>query len=165
MSCIDVTETIVDTADREITLELPRFGTCTYRESEVLTFPWGLPGFGSLRRFIALNLAGQEKFVWLQSLDDPAIALPTADPWAIFPDYEPQLPHYATASLEIARPEDFVVLSVVVVSPGAAEMTMNLLAPVVVNLQTRIGRQIMLETGGYSVRAPIPRKATAPAGA
>lgn len=163
MSCIDVTETSVDTADREITLDLPRFGTCTYRESEVLNFPWGLPGFGSLRRFIALNLAGQEKFVWLQSLDDPSIALPTADPWAIFPDYEPQLPPYAVASLEIARPEEFVVLSVVVVTAGAAEMTMNLLAPVVVNLRTRIGRQVMLETGGYSVQAPIPRKAAAPA--
>ena len=74
-----MTETIVKETDREITLDLPRFGTCTYRESEVLTFPWGLPGFGTLRRFIALNLAGQERFVWLQSLDDPAIALPTAD--------------------------------------------------------------------------------------
>jgi flagellar assembly factor FliW len=157
-----VTET-VETTDREISLDLPRFGSCSYRESEVLHFPWGLPGFGSLRRFIALNLAGQEKFVWLQSLDDHAIALPTADPWAIFPDYEPQLPHYATVSLEIARPEDFVVLAVVVVTPGAAEMTMNLLAPVVVNLRSRIGRQVMLETGGYSVRTEIPRTSATPA--
>ncbi|HEY4439342.1 MAG TPA: flagellar assembly protein FliW [Candidatus Elarobacter sp.] len=152
-----MTET-VETTDREITLNLPRFGTCSYRESEVLSFPWGLPGFGSLHRFIALNLPGQEKFVWLQSLDDHSVALPTADPWAIFPDYEPQLPHYATVSLEIAHPEDFVVLSVVVVTAGAAEMTMNLLAPIVVNLKSKVGRQVMLETGGYSVRQAIPRK-------
>jgi flagellar assembly factor FliW len=157
-----VTETIV-TQDREITLELPRFGTCTYRESEVLHFPWGLPGFGSLRRFIALNLEGQERFVWLQSLDDPSIALPTADPWQIFEDYEPRLPHYATSSLELRRPEDFATLCVVCVSPGAVEMTMNLLAPIVINLHTRAARQVTLETGGYSVREPIPRKAPAAA--
>jgi flagellar assembly factor FliW len=157
-----VTETIVDT-DRETTLDLPRFGTCTYRDSEVLTFPWGLPGFGSLRRFLALNLEGQEKFVWLQSLDDLSVALPTADPWQIFEDYAPQLPPYASSSLDVKRPEDFVTLCVVVVSPGAAEMTMNLLAPIVVNLRTRVGRQVTLETGGYSVRAEIPR--TAPAAA
>jgi flagellar assembly factor FliW len=153
-------ETIVDT-DREITVDLPRFGTCTYRESEVISFPWGVPGFASHKRFIALNLDGQEKFVWLQSLDDPAVAIPTADPWQIFGDYTPQLPPYATSSLDLRSPEDFATLCVVVVTPGAAEMTMNLLAPVVVNLRTRTGRQITLETGGYSVRTPIPRKAPA----
>jgi len=157
-----MTETTV-AADREITVELPRFGTCTYRESEVLTFPWGVPGFANLRRFIALNLGGQEKFVWLQSLDDPSIALPTADPWQIFADYSPHLPPYATSSLDLRNPEDFATLCVVVVTPGAAEMTMNLLAPIVVNLRTKTGRQITLETGGYSVRTPIPRKAPAPA--
>ena len=158
----DVTETMVE-SDREVSVELPRFGTCTYRESEVLSFPWGLPGFASLRRFLALSLEGQEKFVWLQSLDDPSVALPTGDPWLMFPDYEPKLPPYATGSLELERAEDFVTLCVVVVSPGAAEMTMNLLAPIIVNIRTRVGRQVALETGGYSVRTPIPRKAQATA--
>ncbi len=156
-----MTETTVETADRAITVELPRLGTCTYRESEVLTFPWGLPGFGSLRRFLALNLEGQERFIWLQSLDDPAVALPTADPWSIFDDYAPQLPPYAMSSLDLKRPEDFATLCVVVVTPGAVEMTMNLLAPIVVNLRTRIARQVTLEAGGYSVRTPIPRKPAA----
>lgn len=154
-------ETMAETADRETTIDLPRFGPCRFRGSEVLTFPWGLPGFGSLRRFLALNLEGQEKFVWLQSLDDLSVALPTSDPWAMFPDYAPQLPPYATASLDLQRPEEFVTLGVVVVTAGAAEMTMNLLAPIVVNLRTRTGRQVTLETGGYSVRSPIPRKAPA----
>ena len=161
-----MTETIEETADRETIIELPRFGTCTYLDSEVLTFPWGLPGFGTLRRFLALSLEGQEKFVWLQSLEDLSVALPTSDPWLIFPDYNPQLPPYAISSLDIQRAEDFVTLGVVVVTTGAAEMTMNLLAPIVVNLRSRVGRQITLETGGYSVRAPIPRKeAAATAGA
>ena len=69
-----MTETIVEFADREIALDLPRFGACTYRESEVLAFPWGLPGFATLHRFVALTLDGQEKFIWLQSLDDLSIA-------------------------------------------------------------------------------------------
>ena len=161
-----MTETTLDPADRQTTIELPRFGTFTYRDSEVLTFPWGLPGFASQRRFVAISLAGQERFIWLQSLDDVSVALPTADPWSIFEDYAPQLPPYASASLEIERPEDFVALCVVVVTPNAAEMTMNLLAPIVVNLRSRLARQVMLETGGYTVRTPIPRKgAPAPAGA
>jgi flagellar assembly factor FliW len=161
-----MTETIVEIADRVTTIELPKFGMFTFREGEVVTFPWGLPGFASHRRFVAINLEGQERFVWLQSLDDLSVALPTADPWAIFDDYAPHLPYYATSSLDIQRPEDFVALCVVVVSPGASEMTMNLLAPIIINLRTRLARQVMLETGGYSVRAPIPRKTpVSPAGA
>lgn len=159
---MSVTETTVETTDRTVTVNLPRFGVCTYLESEVLAFPWGLPGFGTLRRFIALNLESQDRFVWLQSLDDPDIALPAADPWSLFPDYAPKLPPYAMSSLELDRPEDVATLCVVVVTPGAAEMTMNLLAPIVVNLRSRIGRQVTLETGGYSVRTTIPRKAPAP---
>jgi len=140
-------------------LELPRFGRCSYRDSEVLLFPWGIPGFVSLRRFLALSVDGHEKYVWLQSLDDLEVAFPTADPWQIFGDYAPQLPTYARESLEIERPDEFATLCLVVATAEAAEMTMNLLAPVVINLRTRVGRQVTLESGGYSVRTPVPRTA------
>jgi flagellar assembly factor FliW len=144
------------------TLDLPRFGPCTFTESEVLTFPWGLPGFGNLRRFLALNLDDQEHFVWLQSLDDLKVALPTSNPFEIFPDYQPKLPEYAVSSLDLQKPDEFVFLGVIVIAPGAVDLTMNLLAPVIVNLRTRTGRQITLESSGYSVRTPIPRKTVAP---
>ncbi len=144
--------------DSHTTLEFPRFGSFTFSHAEVFEFPWGLPGFAHLRRFLALSLPEQQNFIWLQSLDDLKFAIPTADPWSIFPDYDPKLPAYATSALGLQNPDDFTVLGVVVVSKGAEEMTMNLMAPVVVNLKTRQGRQIMLENSSYPVRQPIPRK-------
>lgn len=140
------------------TIETTRFGAVTFTESEVLDFPWGIPGFSNLHRFLALSLAEQPNFVWLQSVEDPKVALPAADPWQIFSDYEPRLPVYATETLELRGPEDFTILCVVVVTKDAQEMTMNLLAPIVVNLKTNRARQVMLENSSYSVRAPIPRK-------
>jgi flagellar assembly factor FliW len=145
--------------DRTNIVVFPRFGECSYLESEVIEFPWGLPGFGQLRQFVVLQVNGQEGFIWLQSLDDLNVALPLADPWSIFEDYDPHLPQYAKVALSLEHAEDFIILCVVVVTKNAEEMTMNLLAPVVVNLKTRIGRQVMLESSDYSVRAPIPRKA------
>lgn len=144
--------------ERTTTIGLPRFGECTYTESEVIEFPWGLPGFPNLRRWLALTVETQPNFVWLQSLDDVKVALPVADPYQIFETYEPKLPPYAAAALEIEHPGDFTMLCVVVVTEGAADMSMNLLAPIVINLRTRRGRQIMLENSSYSVRQPIPRK-------
>jgi flagellar assembly factor FliW len=139
-------------------VETSRFGEVTFTENDVFEFPWGLPGFTDLRRFLALSLAEQPSFVWLQSLDDPKVALPAADPWLIFPDYEPRMPAYATEALDLHNPEDFTILCVVVVTKEAAEMTMNLMAPIVLNLKSRRARQVMLENSPYSVRTAIPRK-------
>lgn len=142
-----------------VTLATARFGEVIYTESDVFEFPWGLPGFSDLRRFLALSLAEQPNFVWLQSIDDPKVALPAADPWQIFPDYEPRMPMYATEALGLKSAEDFTIVCIVVVSKDAEEMSMNLMAPIVLNLKTRRARQVMLENSSYSVRTPIPRKA------
>ena len=140
------------------TIATPRFGEISYADTDVIEFPWGLPGFNDLRRFLALSLPDQPNFIWLQSLEEPKTALPAADPWQIFGDYDPRLPAYATETLELQSAEDFTILCVVVVTKDAEEMTMNLMAPIVVNLKTRRARQAMLESSGYSVRAAIPRK-------
>lgn len=140
------------------TLELPRFGSCTYTPSEVIEFPWGIPGFPTLRNWLPLNLDSHPSFVWLQSLDDHAVALPAIDPWLVFEDYDPKLPAYAFTSLEIREAVDFATLCIVVVTPNADEMTINLMAPVVINLRTRKGRQIMLDGSTYSPRESMPRK-------
>ena len=147
------------------TIATTRFGEVTFSAGDTIEFPWGLPGFTDLHRFLALSLEEQPGFVWLQSIEDPKVALPAADPWGIFADYEPRVPSYATETLEIQGPEDFTVLCIVVVTKDAAEMTMNLMAPVIVNLKTRRARQVMLDNSNYSVREPIPRKqgATLPA--
>lgn len=137
------------------TVDLPRFGTCTYSESEIFVFPWGLPGFENLRSFIPLQLETQDQIVWLQSLDDLSIAIPLGDPWTFFPDYDPKLPGFARLSLDIQNAEDFTVLAVMVGTDGGPTF-MNLMAPIVLNLKSRIARQVPLETSRYTVAMEIP---------
>jgi flagellar assembly factor FliW len=146
-----------------MTKHFPRFGDCAFSETDIIEFPWGLPGFPALRRWLALAIETQPNFIWLQSVDEVDVAIPTADPYALFPEYEPKLPPYVVAALDITAPSDFTLLGVVVVSEGAEEMTMNLLAPIVVNLRTHKARQVMLENSGYPVKQPLPRKAASEA--
>jgi len=134
-----------------------RFGELTVPEEDVFTFKWGLPGFGFLRDFVVLAIENQKPYVWLQSLERAEIALPMIDPWALFDDYDPHLPSVTAAVMEIERPDDFCLMCICVVGPDAKEMTVNLLAPIVLNLRTRVGRQVMLEDCDYSVRTPVPR--------
>ncbi len=153
-------ETLLDVVEQTllepmITVNLPRFGECVYRESEVVRFPWGLPGFATLRRFLVMTVDEERAYIWLQSLDDLRVALPLCDPWSLFDDYEAPLPLYAKQSLEIERADSFCVLCVLVARPGAGATTINLLAPIIINLETRVGRQVTLENARYSVHTPV----------
>lgn len=156
-------DTVLESA-QTAKIETTRFGEVTFALGDVIEFPWGLPGFAGQRRFLALTLDEQPNFVWLQSVEDPKVALPAADPWQIFGDYEPRLPVYATETLQLRSNEDFTVLCVIVVTKDAEEMTMNLMAPIVINLKTNRARQVMLENSNYPIKAPIPRRKMQPQG-
>jgi flagellar assembly factor FliW len=137
------------------TVDLPRFGSCTYNESDIFVFPWGLPGFDELRAFVVLQLEIQDQILWLQSLDDLTVALPLGDPFTFFPDYEPKLPNFAQLSLDLQNPEDFLILAVMVGTDGGPTF-MNLMAPIIMNLKNHIARQVPLEGTAYTVAMEIP---------
>jgi flagellar assembly factor FliW len=137
------------------TVELPRFGSCTYNEADIFVFPWGLPGFDSFRTFIVLQLETQDQILWLQSLDDLSVALPLGDPWTFFPDYDPKLPNFAKLSLDLHQPEDFTILAVMVGTDGGPTF-MNLMAPIIMNLKNHVARQVPLEGTPYTVAMEIP---------
>ena len=115
----------------------------------------GCPGFEEFRTFIVIQLESQDQIFWLQSLDDLKIALPLGNPWLFFPDYDPVMPGFARLSLDLQDPKDVTILAVMVGTPGGPTF-MNLMAPIVVNLKSRIGRQVPLETTKYKVAMEIP---------
>jgi flagellar assembly factor FliW len=53
--------------------------------------------------------------------------------------------------LAVECPEDLKVLVILTIPPGKPqEMTANLMGPVVINLKTRQGRQLIVEESQYS---------------
>jgi flagellar assembly factor FliW len=59
------------------------------------------------------------------------------------------------AALGIQRPEDAVVRTILTLRDSASEITANLLAPIVLNPRTRLGRQIVLQDGELPLRFPV----------
>ena len=149
------------TESAQTKIDFPRFGGYSYAETEVFDLPWGLPGFADLRRFVLIEVAGQNGILWLQSIEDTNVALPLASPWTFFDDYDPRIPLYAQAALGLENPEDFVIYCVLVAPRDGRPMTMNLLAPLVINIKTYVGRQVTLEDARYTVNAPLPTVASA----
>lgn len=132
------------------------FGTIQYDDSELMSFPAGLPAFEHLRRFVLLEQASTAPVVFLQSVDDAAVCLPAAPVRAICPDYRLALSSEDLDALE-ARPEEAPELAcyAVISIPESGPATANLLAPVVMNMARRRAVQAVRSDSLYSHRHPL----------
>ena len=132
-----------------------RFGDLEVDEEKFLQFPDGLPGFPGSQRFTLVPVPENDVFLWLQSVDDPALAFLCTVPWPFFPDYEPELPDVDQDALAIADAADAMVLCMLTVRREERSVTANLLGPLVINQRTRTGRQVVLADSDYPLRAPL----------
>lgn len=140
-----------------VTVETKYFGTVEIDEEKVLFFESGLIGLEEYKKFAVIHDAQDEKVTisWLQSLEESNFALPIIDPLFIKPDYDPVVEDEWLASLGVAKNEDYFVLVTLTVPENIEKMTANLKAPLVINMNTRKGAQIIAENQDYPVRYPI----------
>jgi flagellar assembly factor FliW len=136
-----------------VTVPSRRFGVLELPADEVIEFPEGLVGLGG-SRFVVVRAREESPFSWLQSADDPDLALPVTDPWTFFPDYRLELSDEATA--DAGLPEHGAGVTVLVTVRAAGELkdfAANLKAPIVVH-EGR-GHQVINLADGAAVRAPL----------
>ncbi|MGI9951229.1 flagellar assembly protein FliW [Moorellaceae bacterium AZ2] len=129
----------------------------TERQERVLSFPSSLPGLPpELTRFELLALAPDSPFYLLRSLQDENVGFILVNPFFFFPDYEFDLPQEEAEALGLSSIEEVAVFCIVNAPRGPKSATVNLLAPVVVNVATGEARQVVLADSRYGLRHPLP---------
>lgn len=133
------------------------FGMVDINDDKVLTFDNGLIGLEEYKKFAIINDVEEEKSVisWLQSLEEPNFALPIIDPLLVKRDYDPVVEDEWLESLGEMKDEDYFVLVTLTVPENVEKMTTNLKAPIVINMNTKKGAQIIVENQEYIVRYPV----------
>jgi flagellar assembly factor FliW len=124
------------------TIDSTRFGRIEVAPDSAIVFPHGLAGLDS-RTFTLIARAQDDAFVWLHSLEDPALALPLADPRRFFSDF----------TLEPAPAAGAAIYVTVRASERIEEFTANLRAPLVIT--DGVGQQVINEAAGAELRAPL----------
>jgi flagellar assembly factor FliW len=145
-----------------ITVESTRFGTIEVPAESVLEFPAGLIGLGG-SRYVLLAREESAPFVWLQSVDDPALALAVTNPFEFFPAYEVELPDSEAERIGIGDPAETEVWVTVRAGESVEDFTVNLRAPILVAHGR--GFQVINEAEHAPVRASLFAPATAEAAA
>jgi flagellar assembly factor FliW len=124
-------------------------------QRRAIVFDEGLIGCPEWRHFVLEPDAVGPAIQLLRSLDEPEVALYVADPFTIQPEYEFEVGDADSSPLELTDPGDALVLVILTVRNEPASVTANLLGPLVVNVRTGRGRQLVLAESGYSAQHPI----------
>ena len=131
-------------------------GEVEIEASEILSFHHGLLGLQEYKEFILLPLDADLPLALLQSTEEVSIGFIVALPFAFKQDYAFDLSDEDKYDLQIEKEEEVLTYSIVTLQETFAESTINLLAPVVININKKIGKQIVLQDNKeYSLRFPI----------
>jgi flagellar assembly factor FliW len=119
-----------------------RFGRIEYSAEEVICFPEGLWGFPDCREWLILADAHTDALAWMQSLNRPDIAMAVASPRRFVPGYQARVSRCEVEPLRFDNAKTAKVLAIL--GNNGRSLTLNLKAPVVVNLDRRLGRQVIV---------------------
>jgi flagellar assembly factor FliW len=99
---------------------------------------------------------GGQGLSFMLSLDEPAFAMPVVNPLVVKESYNPVVEDDYLIPLGELKEEDMLVLVTVTVPHDITKMTVNLMAPFIVNAATKKAVQVILdEDDKYPVKYPI----------
>ena len=127
-------------------------------DDKIITFVNGIIGFPELNKFALIfdEKRGTGSPVrWLQSLDEPAFAMPVIDPLVVVSNYNPKVEDELLKPIGDLDKDQLLILVTLTVPPVIQDMTVNLKAPLVINAAERKACQIIAEGDEYAVKYPI----------
>ncbi|MDR0498963.1 MAG: flagellar assembly protein FliW [Holophagales bacterium] len=118
-------------------------------------FPAGLIGLPDLKRFRLFEPSGGYPLKFLQAVQQEEYSFVCMDVGAIKPDYDAPLTPEDAEFLAIEKPDDALVLALVVIPEDPRQMTANLAGPLIINKSTMKGRQLALDTEKFPLKYQI----------
>lgn len=139
-----------------MTTETRLFGEITIADEKLITFPEGIVGFPFLKQFALIHDADNEDspIMWMQSMEEPAFAMPVIEPNFVVDSYNPTVNDEYLAPVGELAPEQIYSLVTLTVPPEIEKMSVNLKAPIVINMANNKAVQIIVEDD-YKVKHPI----------
>lgn len=132
------------------------FGEIEVDDAKIVTFEDGIIGFPDLKKFAIIYDEDKKdsKISWLQSMDEGAFALPVMNPTLIEEGYDPYVEDELLKPLGELNATNLCVLVVVKVPSDIEKMSVNLKAPIVINVENCKGIQVIVEDD-YPVRKEV----------
>ncbi|MDO4464824.1 MAG: flagellar assembly protein FliW [Bacillota bacterium] len=133
------------------------FGEIEIADDKIIHFPSGIIGFPDLTDFALVH--DEEKGIgaihWMQSIQEPAFAMPVMDPLLVRPNYNPQVDDELLKPIGELVPDELLVLVTVTVPADLTKMSVNLRGPIIINAAEKKACQVIIDGDDYAVKFPI----------
>jgi len=133
-------------------LKTTRFGEVEVGDDQVITLTQPIIGFQEYRRFVLMDGPPESGLKWLQSTDSPELAFLLVDPCQVVPDYTVDLGRHELSELAVSSVSELEVYTLLVVPRDPSKVRTKLKAPVLINVQHRLGKQTVLERSDYPIQ-------------
>ncbi|MBQ7944636.1 MAG: flagellar assembly protein FliW [Lachnospiraceae bacterium] len=134
------------------------FGKIAVEDDKIIRFEKGILGFPDLKDFTLiynLDKGNDAGIKWLQSIQEPGFALPVMNPELVMPGYSPYFPQELLAPLGDIENAEILMLITVTVPKDITMTTVNLRAPIIINVDTCKAVQLINDDENYSIKHPI----------
>jgi flagellar assembly factor FliW len=112
-------------------------------------------GFERLTTFCLVERDDARPFMWLQSVEEPAVSFVVVNPAVFFPEYRIEVNPAEIAEISIKNLEMVETYVIVTIPENAEEMTANLQGPIIINTQNCLAKQLILVNSDYQVQHRI----------
>lgn len=132
-------------------------GKVNIEKSQIINFPKGILGFEDHNEFVLLNIENNPIFKFLQDIGNEQIGFLVINPWEVFNDYDIEIPDDKLENIDINPKEEskIGVYNIITLNGSLNESTANLLAPIIINLEDKQGKQIVLNDSPYTTKHPL----------
>ncbi len=132
-----------------------RFGQLEVDDQRLISFGQGILGFPGHKEYALVQTGEGSGFYWLQSVDSPELAFVVTDPRLFISDYVVPIKAEELSQLGLESVDGAQVF--IIVNKVDSMLTGNLQGPLVINVETRAAKQLVLSDRRYSTRHPLMR--------
>lgn len=137
------------------------FSELEFEEKDIITFDDGIPGFPDLKNYIIIYDNSNQYFSYLQAVDEKNVCFIITSPFNIMPDYSVEITDDLAKKLEVEDEKDIILLSIVTIPEDMRQMTVNMKAPLLVNLKKKKALQELMDDERYQIKHRIVKEADA----
>lgn len=134
-------------------IQTSRFGELEVAQDRTIRFGEGILGFPKQKEYALIQTSSESGFYWLQSVDTPDLAFVVCDPRLFVPDYQVPTKVEELEGIGLSDPEQAQVFTIV--NKSGNMLTGNFQGPLVVNVENRKAKQLVLSDKRYSTRHPL----------
>lgn len=118
-------------------------------------FEQGIPGLEEHKKFEIHPIGENDKFKMITSTENSNVGFVVISPFQLKKDYEIDLNDEIIKELDIDNPKDVLLLNLITLGKTLEKSTVNLKAPIIINIKNNKGKQLILQEEKYSIREPL----------